>query len=182
MASAKKQYENPVDVKLYVPDIGDRIVLKNPWKFSLHSESRNSSFREELANNKMLDLNPVYDFYEEMVKKYGAWFAQAYNVEDFLKEYFWKIEPLQHAYKNGLIDYETFEHLRYRGLTPRPALVELPAGTTLHVDRIYIRKGLNEYSSITFRVDKFPEKKNHRFWAKLSDTRNIEGTIESIIK
>lgn len=76
----------------------------------------------------------------------------------------------------------------------------IPAGTTLKVDRIYIRKGMSEYSSLSFlwvgertepRVEQrhgtayFETKKDFsyeikiprkpiRFWAKLADVNKIE--------
>ena len=57
----------------------------------------------------------------------------------------------------------------------------LLAGTVLKVDRIYIRKGSAEYSSITFFVSESPmpelsSKKGpkRRFWVKLQDANNIE--------
>lgn len=51
--------------------------------------------------------------------------------------------------------------------------VALPPGTVLIVDRIYIRKGKGDYSSITFR-SKIPGiKSKPRFWAKLSDVNQI---------
>lgn len=66
----------------------------------------------------------------------------------------------------------------------------IPAGAVLKIDRIYIRKGKGDYSSITFlwkgealpaktetysdgstgRVPRIPI----RFWAKLDDVNNIE--------
>ena len=68
--------------------------------------------------------------------------------------------------------------------------VTIPKGTLLQVDRIYIRKGASDYSSITFfaknigeviipasrwsRSTKPVKKKALRFWAKLSDCNNIE--------
>ena len=72
--------------------------------------------------------------------------------------------------------------------------VTVPAGAELKVDRIYIRKGKGDYSSITFlwvgertnaRVElrdpklwgeaktKIP-RKAVRFWAKLTDVNNLE--------
>lgn len=51
----------------------------------------------------------------------------------------------------------------------------LPAETILTVDRIYIRKGNEEYSSLSFTL---PGKK--RFWAKLSDVNNIHFNLEKI--
>jgi hypothetical protein len=67
----------------------------------------------------------------------------------------------------------------------------IPAGATLKVDRIYIRKGISEYSSITFlwvgerteprmgqkywsTVEVKIPRKPVRFWAKLDDVNNIE--------
>lgn len=74
----------------------------------------------------------------------------------------------------------------------------IPAGEILIVDRIYIRKGQEDFSSISFfwknrrtlaRIEEYPanrrgpagvtvtEKKPARpvrFWAKLADTNNIE--------
>ncbi len=66
----------------------------------------------------------------------------------------------------------------------------VPAGVVLKIDRIYIRKGNKDYSSITFlwKGEALPAKiKTYsdgstgriprqpiRFWAKLSDVNNIE--------
>jgi hypothetical protein len=56
------------------------------------------------------------------------------------------------------------------------AIVTIPKDTVLIIDRIYIRNGEKEYSSITFRIKDSPNKKLNkaRFWAKLIDTRSIE--------
>ncbi len=64
----------------------------------------------------------------------------------------------------------------------------IPSGTELTIDRIYIRKGLKEFSSVSFFINRktvTPEfsdfaKRIHngkgrcRFWAKLADVNNIE--------
>lgn len=67
----------------------------------------------------------------------------------------------------------------------------IPAGTVLKIDRIYIRKGVKDYSSITFlwkgmstesRIEKYlwdgseykVPRKPVRFWARLADVNNIE--------
>lgn len=55
--------------------------------------------------------------------------------------------------------------------------VTLNKGSILKVDRIYIRKGKQEYSSITFvltQTTQFKTKKKPRFWAKLEDVNKIE--------
>jgi len=68
-----------------------------------------------------------------------------------------------------------------------PHEVSLPEGTVLKVDRIYIRKGNQEFSSMSFYslgIGKgsgaFGRPKSARFWAKLSDCNGIECEIESM--
>lgn len=62
--------------------------------------------------------------------------------------------------------------------------VTLPKGTILAVDRIYIRKGAADFSSLSFRIvshadwkkekNSFGSKHIFRFWAKLKDCNTIE--------
>lgn len=66
--------------------------------------------------------------------------------------------------------------------------VTLPAGTVLRVDRIYIRKGVGDFDSVTFWIVDSPDKRlvpkgrggtaergrRMRFWAKLADVNRIE--------
>lgn len=59
--------------------------------------------------------------------------------------------------------------------------VMLPKRTILKVDRIYIRKGNEQYSSVSFYIEKTslqfvptkPNPKMHRFWAKLADVNTM---------
>lgn len=57
-----------------------------------------------------------------------------------------------------------------------PINFELPINTLLVVDRIYIRKGSSDYSSVTFRIKSCSIKEyvGKRFWAKLKDCNTIE--------
>jgi len=55
-----------------------------------------------------------------------------------------------------------------------PVEVTLPEGTLLTVDRIYIRRGKTEYSSVTFRAVLKGVKGKPRFWAKLVDVNEIQ--------
>jgi hypothetical protein len=101
-------------MKLYVPEIGDKLKLSSDWTFDLHWEHRNTA----------------------LIKHFG----EKFNCER----------------------------------TPRP--VTLPAGTVITVDRIYIRRGASEYSSITFYAA--IGGKNLRFWATLKDCNKIEFEVE----
>lgn len=62
-------------------------------------------------------------------------------------------------------------------------IVTIPEDTILTVDRVYIRKGVSDYSSITFNISKKENPKHiyggTRFWAKLSDVNNIEFELLS---
>ena len=53
-----------------------------------------------------------------------------------------------------------------------PGFMTLPAGTELKVDRIYIRKGAEDFSSVTFKSTY--KGKQIRFFAKLNDVNKIE--------
>ncbi len=75
---------------------------------------------------------------------------------------------------------------RWGNAQPKFFDMMLPAGTVLKIDRVYIRKGLQDYSSITFLVVSSPfraaatkknggtSNKSARFWVKLAETRNIQ--------
>lgn len=78
-------------------------------------------------------------------------------------------------------------HEKYGSIT-----CTIPAGAQLKIDRIYIRKGIKDYSSITFlwkgkstepKVERYSygdrseykiPRRPVRFWAKLADVNNIE--------
>ena len=67
--------------------------------------------------------------------------------------------------------------------------VVMRAGAVLSVNRVYIRQGAKEYSSITFNVRKGAVmtvvgkdtvlKKGARFWAKLSDVNNMVVCVDT---
>lgn len=65
----------------------------------------------------------------------------------------------------------------------KTSIVRIPKDTILNIDRIYIRKGVSAYSSVTFTIPKVINKKHplggSRFWAKLSDVNNIEFELLS---
>ena len=69
--------------------------------------------------------------------------------------------------------------------------VTFKAGSMFKVDRVYIRKGVSDYSSLTFNAVKGKDtiavyngkefvmaKKGARFWAKLSDVNNIVVEVD----
>lgn len=99
---------------------------------------------------------------------------------------------LHYEHRNSsLIEHfgDLFEWRRRSGndTEPNDKIVTIPLGTILKVDRIYIRKGLEEWSSISFYAEgigtgsgAFGRPKSARFWAKLSDCNKIEFEIEEL--
>ena len=62
-------------------------------------------------------------------------------------------------------------------------LVTVPAETIISIDRIYVRKGVSDFSSVTFTIPKVLNKKSKfagsRFWVKLSDVNKVEFELVS---
>jgi len=71
---------------------------------------------------------------------------------------------------------------QYRGtpqdfilVADRGTPVTLKAGQALSIDRVYIRRGASDFSSITFNYLGAPKGSGRvRFWAKLADVNMIE--------
>lgn len=87
----------------------------------------------------------------------------------------WKFKLYQEYRNKSLMDYFGITYTSSRE-TQEFTEVSIPSGSLLKVDRVYIRKGLHEYSSISFYVE-LPNQKGKpqkcRFWASLQDCNNI---------
>lgn len=182
-------------MKLYVPEIGDHLRLAEDWEFNLHGEERNQ------------DLGEFFGYY---LKSYNdEWVEEAilprmrptdyevkYPLENDLRGV--SYDRRQALYKEAEAncpeyvkywdDYKKWKEEADK-ISKKEIRVSLPAGTILAVDRIYIRKGISEFSSITFyakglgevirqgsrwnRDAKPKKKKSLRFWAKLEDCNRI---------
>lgn len=151
-------------MKLYVPEIGDEIVLTKDWTFDLHAEDRNKT----LATVHGYTLH--YDN-SESLEKWEKWKLNKnlpYPKYNALENHFW---------------------IKGNSKPVHSISVTLPVGTVLKVDRIYVRKGLSDFSSLTFTTKSFgsvdsiswndkPVKRGVRFWVRLSDCNNIEFEIK----
>ena len=170
--------------QLFIPEIGTEIVLGKPWNFKLYGEYRNEAlltYFEAYANSRYIVLNkelprfgkeaPFVDYPDYNLFKNINFFGSR-NL----------IDAVEDARDNapGYREYEAERDKYYKDLseltntTKRKFLeISLPKDTTLRVDRIYIRKGAKDYSSITFFARIPGVKKTMRFWAKLEDCNNI---------
>lgn len=180
-------------MKFYVPEIGDHIRLTKDWEFELHPEGRNEQlgalFNHRLwhgwIDNDLIDAEPnqSYTVNYPDESKFRSWFGNWYRE---YRDACTKAEQESESYQAYL---KAWEEWRAKATSiAKPTLkVTLPAGTVLAVDRIYIRKGASDFSSITFFAKQLGEVeiKNRwsgkskkvkalRFWAKLSDCNTIE--------
>jgi hypothetical protein len=196
-------------MKLYVPEIGDHIILTKDWTFDLHAESRNeqlgalfghylsSTYRggwieeEILPRLRQIDYSVDYPSYDDPTfrKMFGGFDHDALQkarkeAEDSCPEFvkYWSDHKEWTDHSNEVMK--------------EKLIVTIPAGTTLAIDRIYIRKGASDYSSITFYAKQLGEVtvpgskwswgsskskkvKAQRFWAKLTDCNQIEFKLLS---
>jgi hypothetical protein len=100
----------------------------------------------------------------------------------------------EHGSRRAVLDVEAlpeFDRATWHMMGQYLPTATVPAGSELTVDRVYIRQGAKEYSSLSFLVTdagpfgdrlapvaKRGFKKAHRFWAKLRDCRRIEASVD----
>ena len=189
---------------LYIPEIGDQMILVEDWTFMLHPESRNA------------DLGKFFGYYQYNWK--SGWIPEAILPKmrdiDYTIKYPDENEPRFRAGMfGGRFDHDKYREAVNEAVQSNPAVVQyhkdqavwnekvkdviiedlmvtIPKGTIIQVDRIYIRKGSSDYSSVTFYAKNLGEiestyssynakpkkkikKKALRFWAKLSDCNKI---------
>jgi hypothetical protein len=186
-------------MRLYIPEIGDTFTLAEDWRFILHAENRNQDLAA-WAGYYLIAGSPTR-FVDPRI-------VPPMRPRDYEVDY----SGSQAAYRDGK-NWNSIEALRRQEELACPEWVKywddyrewqkdtvakgvteisvtLPAGTILKVDRIYIRKGQGDYSSITFFAEGLGEtivpasgqvsarqydakKKKLRFWAKLSDVNTM---------
>lgn len=155
-------------MKLYVPEIGDHLRLTDDWTFTLYNEHRNTS----LWNH--FDCDNAPEVHQQIAEK-DAYRAEleALGRKMYPARTHWRA-PLASSYDP--VDVARREEL-YALIRPEEhTTVTISAGAVLAVDRIFIRKGMDDWSSLTFYLKECPGiafKKKPRFWAKLSDCNNI---------
>ena len=153
-------------MKLYVPEIGDYLQLTADWTFNLYNEHRNKS---------------VWDLYDcdsdPIVQKQKS---ENDHIHDQIRKIEAKLYPRGYYQSRVNPDLTLLaERTKLSSQLQRlfVSTVTIPKESVLAVDRIYIRKGMDEWSSLTFYLKYHPNKqfkKKPRFWAKLSDCNHIE--------
>lgn len=192
-------------MKFYVPEIGDEIILEEDWSFGLFPERRNEHlaafyghYRGGFLTNGWIDssvlppMRPVD--YKVNYPKQGVpntFFGKTFDRNIWEKECKLAEENCP-EYKKWHEDREIWREQSDK--IWKPVLdIKLPKGTRLKIDRIYIRKGSKDFSSITFFAKDLGEitttvgehttkpkkikKKSLRFWAKLVDCNKIVFSV-----
>jgi hypothetical protein len=136
-----------------------------PWSFTLYDERRNRAVVDLIAKSRPDELSRIE--------------AQEAQLREQLAELQYKKCPTKESF---LEKEELVNKLKQRLLKIRQFPVLLPAGTELTVDRLYVRKGISDYSSMTFYLTKtdYPAlnvRGKKRFWAKLEDVNTLEVRI-----
>lgn len=177
----KKNYSDPIDITLFVPDIGDKITLEEDWNFRLNDEYRNREFMDDLKKAGLLDNSEMKTKYQEFLSNYSGYLKTTPSFGTFLGD---KDKDL-YDLRNNILDTRMIEDIRNDlYYSDKYVTTTIPDGCEIFIDRVYIRKGASDYSSITFRVEGMENmpKKSYRFWVKLHDTRGIKGKYQVLIR
>lgn len=164
-------------MNIWIPEIGDLIGLDEDWTFSLHRENRNNDIINALDLRKQ-------GAYADLLDRRDMMFASSTCEKEVtsVAGYKWKQPVVADAalYKRAIqLD---------RDVQDWTWPILLPNGTVLRVDRIYVRKGSKDFSSLSFYIEESPrialnpgvktgfKKGRLRFWARLDEVNQMIGT------
>lgn len=154
---------------LSIPEIGDHLRLTSDWTFPLYDEYRNKSLWELYR----CDEQPNAVDYDLEVKALEAERDAIFNK--------YRANPQRpfHYMITDFKDQDRLSEISYKinAMNQKRVDITIPVGSTLTIDRIFIRKGMSDFSSLSFYLRDHPGhtfKKKPRFWAKLEDCNRIE--------
>jgi len=136
-------------MKMYIPELGDSLILSKPFKFTVGWEYRNIS----LVN--LINGRDVWKEFNNIARDFYKSLAGPYN-EEASKKRRAELESKQQVFKSSL-----------------KLECSIPKGETLKVVRIYIRQGAANFSSVTFTW-RPKGGKVVRFWVTLADVNKME--------
>ncbi len=153
--------------QMYVPGVGDKIVLTHPWPTQIHHEYRNLD-----AISKFLGFE--FNFHPGNAQTVEWLKIHAPAHYNHLS---WRMNNPEvrwgHSDEERLAYDAWWKTNRRLAEAARDEVlavpVTVPDGTLLTIDRVYVKKGLSEFNSVTFWALLPGEKKKLRFWCKLDD-------------
>lgn len=184
-------------MKLFIPEIGDKFRVTRRVTLSLMNERRNDSillniykknnivynrkkFLFTLAEHKMANklYNKIYD--EHLNNEIQNDIIRYKEKTTIFKKYKYEIETLR---MQQIENIRRFNNDFDKMITNRPFSnckgvdyydLELRPGDMLTIDRIYIRKGSKDYSSVSFYLKRSTLKASRmRFWIPLDQVVKI---------
>lgn len=160
-------------MKMYIPEIGDKIKLTSDWTFRLFHEQRNAALFKLLKirmrgmGGEHFRLGEKEFFFQPGPNGFHVWCTDDGELL-FSKGARLPHENAYYSARAGKLEGVT--HHEHKG-----DFVTLKAGQVLSIDRVYIRRGASDFSSITFNYLGAPKGSGRvRFWAKLADVNMIE--------
>jgi hypothetical protein len=141
-------------MKLFIPELGTQLELKKDASLKIQMESRNEDF---LFNCFPKELSALGE-----LRKLDGLRRDEYSTDPQVKAA---------AIERKKRREELWPKLKE---LPKVFTVKILAGTILEVDRIYVRKGQDDYSSVTFVIR---DKRVHRFWVNLDQVNTLDVEI-----
>ena len=152
-------------MRMFIPEIGTKLVLSAPWEILIRKENRNESVYDALAA-----ACPAGEL--------AAMLAERDRLLDVLSGM--QSQRFMPGFDQGLVDDTHAQAERAEALP-----LTLPVGTALTVDRIYIRKGVSAYSSLSFNLTRtshplLNRRGRKRFWVKLDEVNQMQFELAAI--
>ena len=146
---------NPSNMNMFIPEIGTRIILSEDWMFTLYFEQRNKF---------LIDFMDAVNDEADMSRRRN--FIHGLGVRHYADD------------REGVLRMSQWYQDRGHDMNALNYQMTLPVGTDLTIDRIYIRKGQENFSSASFVLNHTAHpvgevRGRKRFWAKLEDVNNI---------
>jgi hypothetical protein len=167
---------------LFIPEIGTELTLALNWSFSLHTERRNNKMLDKLGytsfpsfysrpGDELVEDDCTLFLNAEQDKEFDDLYESCYTGRKVKTRYG---DEFEKEHDGDLYRKKRHEfYLKYVNSVPNNFITHtFNSGTILKLDRIYIRKGNSDYSSVTFYV-KNGELKGQRFWAKLEEVNQM---------
>lgn len=164
-------------MKMFIPEIGTKIILTKDFNFNLFTEERNLTLWNHLGlEEKLKSLKENYMRIYNLIRREEFNIAKLLNLDRPIYKIIQKFRDENPDNEHVIKIKELYNELFDSEFTN----VTLEKGTVLIVDRIYIRKGASGWSSISFFVNEVVhnnKKGKLRFWAKLDDVNNINFNL-----